>query len=161
MLSSEDKRGERHLEKVSRNRILTGFEDLTFPPPDTGHLSRILISKWHDQNYVYLKNANVEKMGRRRHIWGLLRYFRPEEKQTRGVLIPGESIRLSFLILAFAEHFLHIQDTGHLSSFFFFSWPCHTAGEILVPQPGIEPMSPTLKARSLNHWESPTEYRTF
>lgn len=65
------------------------------------------------------KNANIEKMGRRRHIWGLLRYFRPEEKQTRGVLVPGESIRLSFLILASAEHVLHIQDTGHLSFLFF------------------------------------------
>ena len=45
MLSSEDNRGERHLGKVSQNHILTGFEDLTFPPPDTGHLPRILISK--------------------------------------------------------------------------------------------------------------------
>ena len=29
---------------------------------------------------------------------------------------------------------------------------CHAACEILVPQPGIELMSPVLKAWSLNHW---------
>ena len=40
------------------------------------------------------------------------------ETDQRG-LVPGESIRLSFLILASAEHVLHIQDTGHLSFLFF------------------------------------------
>ena len=35
---------------------------------------------------------------------------------------------------------------------FFFFWSCHAAYEILVPQPGIELMSPVLKAWSLNHW---------
>ena len=29
----------------------------------------------------------------------------------------------------------------------------HMACGILVPQPGIEPVSPALKAQSLNHWE--------
>ena len=35
---------------------------------------------------------------------------------------------------------------------FFFFWPCHAACGILVPQPGIEPTSPALEARNLNHW---------
>ena len=80
------------------------------------------------------------------------------EADQRG-LVPGESLRRSFLILDSAEHFLHIQDTGCLSprppAFFF--WPCHKARKILVPQPGIESMSPTLEACSLNHQGSPSE----
>ena len=31
------------------------------------------------------------------------------------------------------------------------SWPCHTTCGILVPQPGIKPMSLALEAQSLNH----------
>ena len=31
-------------------------------------------------------------------------------------------------------------------------WPHRTACEILVPPPGIEPMSPAVEAQSLNHW---------
>ena len=30
-------------------------------------------------------------------------------------------------------------------SFFFFFWPCHAACGILVPQPGIKPVTPALK----------------
>ena len=37
-----------------------------------------------------------------------------------------------------------------LFSFFFF-WPRRAACGILVPQPGIEPATPTLEAWSLNH----------
>ena len=44
-------------------------------------------------------------------------------------------------------------------TFFFFSfsvvlffWPCHVACGILVPQPGIELMSPAVEAWSPNHW---------
>ena len=31
--------------------------------------------------------------------------------------------------------------------------PCAACG-VLVPQPGIEPMPPTVEAQSLNHWLS-------
>ena len=31
-------------------------------------------------------------------------------------------------------------------------WPCHAAFEILVPQPGVEPVSPAVEAQGLNHW---------
>ena len=34
----------------------------------------------------------------------------------------------------------------------FFLWPCHTACEILVPQPGFKPVSPAVKTQSSNHW---------
>ena len=36
--------------------------------------------------------------------------------------------------------------------FFFFFGLSLTACKILVLQPGIEPMPPTVKAQSLNHW---------
>ena len=50
-----------------------------------------------------------------------------------------------------------------MESFFFFNffWLCCAAWGILVPQPGIEPMSLAVKAWSLNHWMSrdvPTYY---
>ena len=35
-------------------------------------------------------------------------------------------------------------------------WPCHAAFGILVPQPGVEPVSPAVEAWGLNHctaWE--------
>ena len=35
---------------------------------------------------------------------------------------------------------------------FFFFWLSHAACWILVPQPGIEPLLPAVKARSPNHW---------
>ena len=35
-----------------------------------------------------------------------------------------------------------------------FFWPCLMACGILVPRPGIEPVSPAVEARSLNHWTS-------
>ena len=50
------------------------------------------------------------------------------------------------------------MDTGcvcyywNLGLFFSNFWPCHVVCRILVPQPGIEPMPPTVEARSLNHW---------
>ena len=31
-------------------------------------------------------------------------------------------------------------------------WPHSMARGILVPQPGIEPLSPAVEAQSLNHW---------
>ena len=43
-----------------------------------------------------------------------------------------------------------ISPTGLYSSFFF--WPCYGTCRILVPQPGIEPMSPALEAWNLNPW---------
>ena len=36
--------------------------------------------------------------------------------------------------------------------FFGYFWPCHVAYGSLVPRPGIEPVSPGVGARSLNHW---------
>ena len=36
--------------------------------------------------------------------------------------------------------------------FLVFFWPCHVARGILVPWPGIEPVSPELGTQSLNHW---------
>ena len=33
-----------------------------------------------------------------------------------------------------------------------FFWPCPEARGIFVPQPGMEPVSPAVEARSLNHW---------
>jgi len=38
--------------------------------------------------------------------------------------------------------------------FLFFFCQCHLACGILVAWPGIEPMPPTVEARSLNHWAS-------
>ena len=37
----------------------------------------------------------------------------------------------------------------HLTPIF---WPLHSAGGILVPQPGIEPVSPVMEGQCLNHW---------
>ena len=54
---------------------------------------------------------------------------------------------------------------GCFGFFFFFLWvfrPCRTASGMFFPRPGIEPMTPEVEARSLNHWttrEFPT--RTF
>lgn len=48
------------------------------------------------------------KMERRRNIWRLLKYFRLEEKDTRGILVPREGARLISLILASTEHSLYI-----------------------------------------------------
>ena len=39
----------------------------------------------------------------------------------------------------------------YLSLFFFF-WQCCTACGILVPQPGIEPVTLELEVWNLNHW---------
>ena len=38
------------------------------------------------------------------------------------------------------------------SSYSLFFWPSHGACRILVPQPWIEPASPEVEARNLNHW---------
>ena len=39
-----------------------------------------------------------------------------------------------------------------VSRAFCFFWPYHTAGGILVPQPGIKTAPPALEVQSLNHW---------
>ena len=39
-----------------------------------------------------------------------------------------------------------------LGFFWFLFWPRRTACGILLPQPGVEPPSPAVEARSLNHW---------
>ena len=33
-----------------------------------------------------------------------------------------------------------------------FSWPCHMAYGILVPQPGIEPSPLALESQNVKHW---------
>ena len=38
------------------------------------------------------------------------------------------------------------------SGFIYLFRPCHVACGILVPQPGIEPVSPAMEAWSPNHW---------
>ena len=35
---------------------------------------------------------------------------------------------------------------------YLFFWPCRAACGILLPLPGIEPLSTILEAQSLNHW---------
>ena len=35
---------------------------------------------------------------------------------------------------------------------FIYFWPCCMACQILVPQPGIEPVSPAVETWSPNHW---------
>ena len=45
-----------------------------------------------------------------------------------------------------------------------FCWPYLAACRILVPQPGMEPLPPTLGAQTLNHWttrEVPTNLEIF
>ena len=39
-----------------------------------------------------------------------------------------------------------------ITLFYLFFWPCHIAYGILVPWPGIKPVTPALKAWSLNLW---------
>ena len=55
-----------------------------------------------------------------------------------------------------SEFLLCLQNLPHskiLGSWFFFFFPSHTlAYRILVPQPGIKPMTHTVEARSPNHW---------
>ena len=36
----------------------------------------------------------------------------------------------------------------------FYFWLYHVACGIIVPQPGMEPVPPTLEAWSLNHWST-------
>ena len=45
---------------------------------------------------------------------------------------------------------LGLRAQGFLSVFLF--WPCHEACGILVPRPGIEPLSPALEVQTVNHW---------
>ena len=45
-----------------------------------------------------------------------------------------------------------LMPPGSLTSTSSFFWPYHVACGISVPQPGIEPVPHTLKARSLNYW---------
>ena len=39
-----------------------------------------------------------------------------------------------------------------INTYFILFWPCQAACKILVPQPGIEPLPPAVKARSPNYW---------
>ena len=45
-----------------------------------------------------------------------------------------------------------VSVTKHSFFLSFFFWLRHTACGILFPRPGIEPVSPSMEARSLNHW---------
>ena len=48
----------------------------------------------------------------------------------------------------------HIRPRAHAFFLSFFFWPRSTAGGILVPQPGIEPMPLAVEARSPNNWST-------
>ena len=47
---------------------------------------------------------------------------------------------------------VHYLQPTRLLLFLFFFWPGPAACGILVPIPGIKPMSPALEDSSLNHW---------
>ena len=51
----------------------------------------------------------------------------------------------------FADLFAYLAPLGGEFFFYFFSL-YHSACRILVPQPGMEPTTPVVKAWSLNHW---------
>lgn len=74
--------------------------------------------------------------------------------------ISGLSIYLCWADLAFSNawqwYFSHVLFLRSLLFFFFLSVP-PTACGILVPQPGIEPKSLVVEARSLNHWTTRKE----
>lgn len=58
-------------------------------------------------------------MERRKYIGKLLRRFRLEEKQSRGIVVPGDGVSLPSLILASSEQLsisYTFQDTGHFNS---------------------------------------------
>ena len=108
------------------------------------------------------------------HIWRKIR--------ATGFHVPGLSGYVLFVILSSAPNLFlkrfsscknqlkffpqcplsrflwHICDIP-TPSFFFFWWH-PTACEILVPQPGIRPRDPTVKALSPNHWTAREFYST-
>ena len=45
---------------------------------------------------------------------------------------------------------IYIRISIYVSIYMF--WPCRIACGILVPQPGIEPGAPAVRAPSPNHW---------
>ena len=51
-----------------------------------------------------------------------------------------------------AEVLRHQKKVVRQIGILFLFWLHRVACRILVPQPGIEPVSPALEARSLNHW---------
>ena len=46
----------------------------------------------------------------------------------------------------------HVKSLSMLPPFIFIFWLRDVKCQILVPWPGMEPVPPTLRARSLNHW---------
>ena len=56
------------------------------------------------------------------------------------------------IILWICKGFLLFFSQKTLLGNFIFFWPYHAACGILVPQPGIEPMPPTVEVWCLNHW---------
>ena len=63
---------------------------------------------------------------------------------------PSFLIKVESYSLVWISHTLFIHPSGGFVSWFF--WQCHMAFVILVPQPGIEPGSTTVKAPGRNHW---------
>ena len=64
-------------------------------------------------------------------------------------------MKLKLKVLGF--HLLHVTSPKALYfifiiSIFFCVWWYQLACRVLVPQPGIEPKSPTVEVQSLNHW---------
>jgi len=54
----------------------------------------------------------------------------------------------SHIILVF---WIFFCENYYFLNLVFIFWPQHVAFRILVPQPGIEPVSPEVEAQSLNH----------
>ena len=55
----------------------------------------------------------------------------------------------------YASYFTGKETDSERGSFFVcfvLFWLCYAACRILVPRPGIEPVSPAVEAQSLNHW---------
>lgn len=65
-------------------------------------------------------------------------------------IIEVVSLALRCSVMYISELFLF--NYYPLLFFFFFFWPVHATCGILVPWPGMEPMTPTLGAWKLNHW---------
>ena len=68
--------------------------------------------------------------------------FVPYLKRFHYTKIIFKKAQLLFYFKAFMFTFCHVL---------FCFWPCHMTCEILVPQPGIKPVSPAVEAQSPNH----------
>ena len=78
---------------------------------------------------------------------------RPTEKQQQGKWCHeagGWDRAAGVVSFLFASHYFAVSFLLFFPSF----WPFHMVCGVLVPQPGIEHISPAMEAQSLNHWTS-------